>query len=43
MTVALFRNNVLELLILGEDYQVKKSLVVDDSFQGEKDVEVSFV
>jgi len=41
--VAVFRRNILELLILNKEFQLTKTIVVDDSHKDEKDIEVAFV
>jgi predicted RNA-binding protein with PIN domain len=43
IVLAVFRKNILELLVLNKDFQLVKTIVVDDSHKDEKELEVAFV
>jgi len=43
VVLAVFRKNILELLVLNKDFQLVKTIVVDDSHKDEKELEVAFV
>lgn len=43
VVLAVFRKNILELLVLNKDFQLVKTIVVDDSHKDEKELEVAFI
>lgn len=43
IVLAVFRKNILELLVLNKDFQLVKTITVDDSHKDEKELEVAFV
>jgi hypothetical protein len=43
IVLAVFRKNILELVVLNKDLQLVKTILVDDSHKDEKELEVAFV